>query len=229
MRESIQALATQIGIDHTTLFTILLMIFVGSLMFFLLWITNRANKKEFAQVDAEVNNKGIIKKYTKGNYAKDVKSFVKLYKKAKTVAEFDELRTVINRIMDNVDKIEMMGRSSYNGRLWAGIHDTYKACEATKHYLDMSNVSLDLIRNVVYFTVSYYGDKENDDVLGVSRVVRNEVHYASEAYYKYNRMPKQMKSSRINRANAKIRYDIRLGRYGTRKSLQEIKNIIEGK
>jgi hypothetical protein len=229
MRDILLATSEFTGLAFDSVLMIFLFLIIGSLTFLLFYITAKHNKKEFAQVEAETNNKGEIKSYTKGNYAKDVKTFVKLYRKAKTVKEFNELRTVVDRIMNNVDKIDMYGRSSYNGRLWAGIHDTYKACEATSHYLNMGNQALDLIRNVVHFEPSFYGKEENDDILGVTRIVRNEVHYASQSYYKYNRIPKQMKTSRINRANAKINYDIKLKRYGTRKSLQQIKNIIEGK
>jgi hypothetical protein len=228
MREFINNTANSLALEPSTVLIGIMFLVFGSLMFGLLYLQTRSNKKEYEQTTAETKPDGTIKKYTKGNYAADVKLFTKLYRTVETVPEFKELEIVIDRIMDNVDKIEMMGRSSYNGRLWAGIHDTYKACQATKQYLNMGYNSLDLLRNVVYFEVTYYNE-ENDDVLGVSRTVRNETHIVSKAFYKYNRMPKQQRRSRINRANAKINYDIKLNRYGTRKSLESIKDIIEGR
>jgi hypothetical protein len=229
MRELINTTSTYVGMDPKDFWLIILMCTVALVMFGLFYLQHRSVKKEYEQTKAEAKPDGTLKRYTKGNYALDVKQFVTLYRKAETVPELKALKTVVNRIMDNVDKIEMMGRNSYNGRLWAGIHDTYKACQVTKQYLDMGYKSLDLIRNVVYFEVRYYNEEKNDDVLGVSRVVRNETHLTSAVFYKYNRMPKQQRRSRIRRANAKINYDVKLNRYGTRKSLASVKDIIEGK
>lgn len=220
MRETVLNVAEYLGTDPSNVMIVLIMMFMSSMFGLLIWIRFNHDKKEFAEVDAETNKKGEIKKYTRGNYAKDIKAFVKLYKTVKTIPEQKELLAICERIMNNVDKIEMMGRSSYNGRLWAGIHDTYKACEATSNYITRGPKSLDILRASVYFGISYYGDKKNDDVIGVTRTVRNanQIKFHQEVTMK--RMPKQMKKRIAQKGDHRTNYLIGLNRWEPIESAQ---------
>ena len=167
---------------------------VVSAVSFMFWLQSKHLKKEYNETTAEANSKGKITSYTKGNYAADVKQFVKLYKTAVTISEQHALEEVCKRIIQNVDKIEMIGRSSFNGRMWAGIDDTFKACKATLSYLGKGKNSLDILRTSVYFTVKYYDEEKKDTVLGVTRFIRNANQVKFHQEITKQRMPKQMKS-----------------------------------
>src|SRR5574344_2924193 len=117
MREILIDISTYTGITFENVLMGFIFIMIVSAVSFMFWLQSKHLKKEYNETTAETNSKGKITSYTKGNYAADVKQFVKLYKTAVTIPEQHALEEVCKRIIQNVDKIEMIGRSSFNGRM----------------------------------------------------------------------------------------------------------------
>lgn len=213
MREILIGISTYTGIAFENVLMGFIFIMVVSAVSFMFWLQSKHLKKEYNETTAEANSKGKITSYTKGNYAADVKQFVKLYKTAVTISEQHALEEVCKRIIQNVDKIEMIGRSSFDGRMWAGIDDTFKACKATLNYLGKGKNSLDILRTSVYFTVKYYDEEKKDTVLGVTRVIRNANQVKFHQEITKQRMPKQMKKRISEKGDHRAQYLIGLGRW----------------
>lgn len=213
MREILIDISTYTGIAFENVLMGFIFIMIVSAVSFMFWLQSKHLKKEYNETTAEANSKGKITSYTKGNYAADVKQFVKLYKTAVTIPEQHALEEVCKRIIQNVDKIEMIGRSSFNGRMWAGIDDTFKACKSTLAYLGKGKNSLDILRTSVYFTVKYYDEEKKDTVLGVTRFIRNANQVKFHQEITKQRMPKQMKKRISEKGNHRTQYLIGLGRW----------------
>lgn len=213
MREILIGISTYTGIAFENVLMGFIFIMVVSAVSFMFWLQSKHLKKEYNETTAEANSNGKITNYTKGNYAADVKQFVKLYKTAVTISEQHALEEVCKRIIQNVDKIEMIGRSSFNGRMWAGIEDTFKACKATLDYLGKGKNALDILRTSVYFTVKYYDEEKEDTVLGVTRFIRNANQVKFHQEITKQRMPKQMKKRISEKGDHRAQYLIGLGRW----------------
>ena len=229
MREEIKdmllSVSTYTGLDEKDIWLTIVMCTIAVLMFGMFYIQSRINSKEFKQEEQSTKHATkLIPKYSKGNYAYDVKLFVKLYRSAKTQPEINELKIVCERIINNVDRVDMFGRSSYNGRLYAGLGDAYKAASVTLSYLVLGKHGINLIRNIIVFGVNYYGDKEDDDVLGVTRVVRTEIHYSTKLMYS-RRMSQHIKKNVARLMDAEIHYQILLKRFGNKEYLNRITDI----
>lgn len=213
MREILIGISTYTGIAFENVLMGFIFIMVVSAVSFMFWLQSKHLKKEYNETTAEANSNGKITSYTKGNYAADVKQFVKLYKTAVTISEQHALEEVCKRIIQNVDKIEMIGRSSFDGRMWAGIEDTFKACKATLDYLGKGKNALDILRTSVYFTVKYYDEEKKDTVLGVTRFIRNANQVKFHQEITKQRMPKQMKKRISEKGDHRAQYLIGLGRW----------------
>ena len=213
MREILIGISTYTGIAFENVLMGFIFIMTVSAVSFMFWLQSKHLKKGYNETTAEANSKGKITSYTKGNYAADVKQFVKLYKTAVTISEQHALEEVCKRITQNVDKIEMIGRSSFSGRMWAGIDDTFKACKSTLDYLGKGKNSLDILRTSVYFTVKYYDEEKKDTVLGVTRFIRNANQVKFHQEITKQRMPKQMKKRISEKGNHRTQYLIGLGRW----------------
>jgi hypothetical protein len=196
-----------------------------SLTFILMGFLDRARAKEFDESETTDDKKKLFTRYTKGNYARDVKEFVRLFEYGKTAKEKNELLALCDKIIEGSSILDMYGNSHFTGRLWAGIFDTIKACVVTKDYLNMSGfTSLDLIRNNLIFDVNYYNESET--VLGVGRVLRNEISTMIHNRCKYTRISPAKKHNIIRKVNQRGGYLNRLNKYGTTKYKDEMREII---